>query len=256
MYPNILHIYGPLYVNSYGTAIFIALIVFIVLATKDSRLKKVTSPEKFINIVIYGTLVGIIGGRLLDIFNNLNNYSFYECIAIWEPGYSLLGSVISITLFLVWYLKKEKIQTLKFLDIVGTYAPLLQSISRVGCFFAGCCYGRETAVPWAIIYTHPDVASALKFVPIHPSQLYSSAILFLIFILMKNLTSKIKTPGILFFVYLMLLSVERFTVDFFRADQEFYSSKLLSILSIHQWISVLIFNTALLSALYLKNRHR
>lgn len=246
MYPYICQIYGPLYLNNYGLAIFIGILVFIKLTNKNPRRPKLLSTDKFINIVVYGTIVGVIGGRTLDLLNNYKNYTLYEALAFWEPGYSVLGAIISIIIFLCWYLKKENIPVLPFLDLVAIYAPLLQSISRIGCFFAGCCFGAKTNMPWAITYTHPDVAtySNFKFVPIHPTQLYSSALLFLIFLIMLQLEKKVKKPGLLITSYLMLSSIERFVVDFYRADREFYSYKLLENLSIHQWISMLIFTLA------------
>ena len=257
MYPNICQIYGPLYLNNYGLAIFIGILVFIKLANKNPRRQKLISEDKFINIVIYGTIVGIIGGRLLNIINNFKDYTLYEAFAFWEPGYSVLGSIIAITIFLCIFLKKEKIPVLPFLDLVGIYTPLLQSISRIGCFLAGCCYGQKTNLPWAIVYTHPDLATdmAFKFVPIHPTQLYSSALLFISFLILRQLAYKFKTPGLLICSYFMLSSIERFTVDFLRADREFYNNQLFSFLSIHQWISVLIFILAFISFIYLyKNK--
>lgn len=253
MYPNICQIYGPLYLNSYGLAIFIGILVFIKLANNNKRREKLTSKDNFINIVVYGTLVGVVGGRLLDVLNNYKNYSLYEALAFWEPGYSVLGSIISITIFLFWYLRKEKIPVSPFLDLVGIYAPLLQSISRIGCFFAGCCFGAKTNLPWAITYTHPDLAThaAYMFTPIHPTQLYSSAILFVAFLIMLHLAKVVKTPGLLFTSYLMLSASERFIVDFWRADREFYNIELLKILSIHQWISMVIFMLSFFGFIYL-----
>lgn len=243
MYPNICQIYGPLYLNNYGLAIFIGIVIFIYLADKNPRRAKLVSSDKFINIVVYGTVIGVAGGRVLDLINNFSSYTLYEALAFWEPGYSVLGAIISIILFLFWYLRKENIPTWPFLDLVSIYAPLLQSISRIGCFLAGCCFGQITDVPWAVVYTHPDVVTYAKYmhVPIHPTQLYSSALLFIIFLVMLKLQTIIKIPGRLFTSYLMLSSLERFTVDFWRADREFYNLEILQILSIHQWISVLIF---------------
>lgn len=253
MYPNICQIYGPLYLNNYGLAIFIGILVFIHLANKNKRREQLTSKDKFINIVVYGTIAGVAGGRLLNILTNWQSYTLFEAFAFWEPGYSVLGSIISITIFLYWYLKKESIPVKPFFDLVGIYAPLLQSISRVGCFFAGCCFGAKTNVAWAITYTHPDSAThaAYMFTPIHPTQLYSSILLFIAFWIMLQLEKRLKTPGLLFTSYLMLSSTERFIVDFWRADREFYSLEILKSLSIHQWISMVIFILSFSGFIYL-----
>lgn len=90
------------------------------------------------------------------------------------------------------------------------------SFARIGCFLNGCCHGVPTDLPWAVTFpvtgacTTPDV-------PVHPTQLYASALSFLIFAVLVYLKPRVKRPGHLFLGYLMLYSVMRFGVEFTRA---------------------------------------
>ena len=248
MLPYLFHIYGPIYANCYGISIAIGIIIFTYLLDHDSNRKKLINSDQLQELVLWGIILGVIGGRLLWAASNLP-MTIYEFFEIWEGGFAVLGSISAILLFVPIYLKKYQIPILPLLDLTSIYAPLLQSISRIGCFLAGCCYGIPTHMPWGIIYTHVDVAvpNELKFIAIHPTQLYSSLILFGSFLLMRYLLSKtFKKPGQLLTSYLMLVCSERFLVDFWRADQEFFDSQYLKLFSFHQWIALGIFVTALI----------
>ena len=248
MLPYLFQIYGPLYANCYGIAIAIAILVFTSLVNKDPRRAKIISSNMLQNTILLGTLVGIAGGRFLWVIGNWP-LSFYEIIEIWEGGFAVLGAIIAIMAVLPFYLHKIKVPIFALLDLASIYAPLLQAISRLGCFLAGCCYGIPTNSKWGVVYTHPDVAVPLelKYIPIHPTQLYSSFILFIIFLLMYYFFRKHRTkPGQLIAIYLALSATERFVVDFWRADQEFLDAKYLQFFSLHQWVSLLIFTCAIL----------
>ena len=258
MLPYLFQIYGPIYANCYGIAIAVGLLVFTYLVNKDARRTNLLSSDILQNTILWSTLVGILGGRLLWIASNWP-ISFYEAIELWEGGFSVLGAIISILLFVPFYARYKHVNILKLLDLAAIYAPLLQSISRVGCFLAGCCYGIPTGMAWGVVYTHPDVAvpMELKNIPIHPTQLYSALVLFIIFLLMHNLISKKFTkPGQLIAIYLMLSSIERFMIDFLRADQEFFDHEYLEILAIHQWLALVIFISAFVLFKYASKRHK
>lgn len=247
MLPYLFHIYGPFYANCYGLAICLGILIFTYLVDHDPRRAKIISSTQLQNLILWGTVVGVVGGRILWAASNLP-MSWYDLIEIWEGGLSVLGAVIAILLFATVYLKQKKIPVLPLLDLVAIYAPLLQAISRIGCLMAGCCYGWPTNLFWGVTYTHPDsaVPPALRNVSLHPTQLYSALILLVIFLLMHNLISKyFKKPGQLIAIYLMLSAFERFLVDFWRADQEIINLPILQNLGLQQLIALIIFSGAL-----------
>jgi len=248
MYPNICHIYGPFYVNCYGIAIVIGLLVFNFLIQKNDVFKKLITTEQFKNVLFYTIIAGIIGGRILWVITDWNSISnFREIFEFWQPGYSSLGTLIAVLIYTPIYLKKINVPVIRFLDIVAVYIPLLHAIARIGCFLAGCCHGIVTDSIFGIIYTHPDTAipDYLKFTKIHPTQLYSSLSLLLIFVFMYFvLQKKLTKPGQLLSAYLMLASCERFFNDFLRSGREFITSS--NILSLDQYIALGIFVFGLL----------
>ncbi len=243
MIPYLFHI-GPFYFNMYGFCIAMGLLIFLWAASKDNLTKKHFKPNKLSNLTILCVITGIFGARILNIFQEQYD-SLYEMIALWDGGLSLQGGVIAIAITLALYAYIKKIKLWPILDIAGIYTPLLQSISRLGCFFAGCCYGYETNLPWSIIYTHPDSRAALC-VTCHPTQLYSAIGLFLLFILIKFvLQPYLRKPGQLASVYLIGSSLERFINDFFRASH--YEEPLfLNTISTSQLIALCLFGAGLI----------
>lgn len=242
MYPTIFHIYGPFSINSYGCMIAIGLIIFLWLLLKDPRRATFMSIEQCLNAITIGIISGIVGGRALYIFSEWNRLEHWsEIFELWHGGLSILGCIISILIIGSLYLKMIKVPILPFLDLIALYTPLLQGISRIGCFLAGCCYGKVTSLPWAITYNHPEIVAPLH-IPLHPTQLYSAAVLISIFLLLYFVIQhKVTQPGHILTAYLMLMSIERWAVDVLRADQQFFMNTTLSFFSLHQWIALIIF---------------
>ena len=227
MYPKILEIYGPIAINSYGLMIAIGLGTFLHLALGSDRRKKLMSYEAFYEVVFVGLALGIVGGRVLYVATAQTAGPWYHALLPWEGGFSLLGTIAAIFIGLPFYFRYKKTPILPTFDLAAIYAPLLQAIARIGCFLAGCCYGStcSASLPWAVRYTHPESLAPLG-VLLHPSQLYSSLASFAIFLLMRFLLeARLKLPGQLVFSYLMLESLARFGVDFWRSDQAGYTSQ-------------------------------
>ena len=218
MYPRLLHLYGPFYINAYGTMIALGIALFTYLVNNDVRRKKLISSEHFYWMMIIGIMSGIIGGRLLYVLLEWQHNSLFDIFALWNGGFAVLGSLICILGVAPWYLKKHAIPLLPFLDLIALYAPLLQSISRLGCFFAGCCYGKPTHLPWAIVYNN-EASIAPLGISLHPSQLYSAFLLLGIFFLLYYCLQHIlQKNGQLVCCYILLMATERYITDFFRGD--------------------------------------
>ena len=257
--PKLFHLYGPFYIHSYGLFIALGLVTFIWLSMKDARRHALVSKDLYISIIIRGIFCALIGGRLLFIINNLSTIdSMNDLFTTWNGGFSILGSIIAVLCIMPFYLKKQNVSIVPFLDFVAIYTPLLQSISRIGCFMAGCCYGKPTTAFWAVIYGHSD-ASAPLHIPLHPTQLYSTVMLFVVFLVLFYFSRYYHlTNGTLLLLYLMLVSTERFMLDAIRGDQQFYSYPFLSLLTINQWIALIMFlasGIGFLAITYYTKRH-
>lgn len=223
MFPRILHIYSPLWINSYGVMIAIGFLSFMYLFYRDEKRKQIVGDELFFNTVFYGLIAGIVGGRLYEVIVDFNLFknNLIEVFYPWVGGFGILGSILGVLFFEYFYLKKHNVPVLPLLDRAVIYVPLMQSIARWGCFFAGCCYGKiATNGSCSVVFTNKHGLAPLH-VPLHPSQLYFSFASFLIFLLMYFFFQKKFTKnGQLLFIYLTLESISRFYLDFYRGDRE------------------------------------
>ncbi|MDR1159575.1 MAG: prolipoprotein diacylglyceryl transferase, partial [Syntrophomonadaceae bacterium] len=100
----------------------------------------------------------------------------------------------------------------KSTDILAPFIALSYAIVRIGCFMAGCCYGEKTIAHWGVIF--PAVDQSFRY----PTQLYSSALNFLLFLVLIFLYPRRKFDGQVFIVYLLGYSVYRFIIEFYREN--------------------------------------
>jgi phosphatidylglycerol:prolipoprotein diacylglycerol transferase len=137
------------------------------------------------------------------------------------------------------YVKNKKLPLLKILDLMIPFVALAQAIGRIGCLLNGCCFGK--------------ISEFGLYFPVHhqilvPTQLYSSLILIFIFIVLRILQEKPHKQGQVFFAYLVLYSLKRFFIEFWRADNPI----LIFNLTLFQILSIALFCFALLGLLLLK----
>lgn len=243
MYPKLLSLYGPLELNSYNTAIMISILVFLYFASRHPARSQFMSRAAFINLCTESALAGIAGGRILHIVSSISDYpTIMSMIRLWDGGLSILGAFLGILLFSRWRLWYLNVPFAPMADIAALYAPLTQSIARIGCFLVGCCHGAPTDSIFGLTYTHPQVLAPLH-VSLHPSQLYSSALFLCLFVALYVYQAHVKPrTGTLTLLYIMGMSLERFLVDFVRGDRIMMVS--VPHLSFYQVIAAAIFLTA------------
>jgi len=243
MPPILLHIYGPFAIHSFGVMIVLGLMITLYLLHRDKPLQKLVSDEQLTTVFQVCFFAAMIGGRAWFLTTNLSTMtSWTDCFRVWDGGLSILGAIISILITLPLFLYTHQIPILALIDRLALYAPLLQSISRLGCFFAGCCFGKPTNLPWAIVYKNVDSSAPLN-IALHPTQIYSSLLLALIFIILIFFNNYCaKKHGQILALYIMLISFDRFIIDFLRADQEYFLSyKFLCNISIQQAVALGLF---------------
>lgn len=258
MNPVLLHLYGPLSIHAYGLCIAIGGFLSFFLLTRDQKAQALVSEKTMITILQIILVAGFLGGRILEMLAQPNSsHDLFFVFRFWEPGLSVLGAILAAIGALVVYLYCKKIPPLLLLDRISLYIPLAQGFGRLGCFFAGCCYGLPTNHWIAITYSHPNHLAPLDCA-LHPSQLYAAAILFFIFLsLYFVLQYQFKKSGILLCSYLLAIGVERFLIDFIRWDRVFITEPFfLSLFSLHQWIALGICSFAILSIFFISKRRQ
>lgn len=237
---ELFHLYGPFSIQSYGLAIIIGLACFSWFVLRHPKRASLISTDQYTSMLLYSIVTASIGGRILYALYNWQSMQWFEIISLHQGGFSVLGSILALCVMLPAYFYVQKIPIIPMLDLLGTHAPLLQAIARLGCFAAGCCFGKPTTFSWGIYYTDP-LSYAPLYAHLHPTQLYSALLLFILFLLLYLfLQHKKLLPGTLFCAYLLGASLERFIIDFFRADQEILPNGL-QLLSLHQYLALALF---------------
>ena len=248
MTPILLHMYGPFAIHSFGVMIALGLMITLYLLHKDVKLAQFIDEQQLTNIFQISFFAGIAGGRIWFLMTSWFIVEHWtDVFKVWSGGLSISGAIIAIIMTLSLYFYYYKLPALKILDRIALYTPLLQAISRLGCFFAGCCFGQPTMVPWAVMYTHHDSLAPLC-VYIHPTQIYSSLFLACSFVILMCFDSfyRYKKPGQILALYIILSSLDRFFVDFLRGDREFFTHPtLFGNLSIQQALALSLIVSAL-----------
>ena len=209
---------GPLNVYRYGLMIALGIIAAVWLAVRRCPDRGLDKDQMF-NMGFLGIVVGVIGAKLM--------YYIVELPAILQDpslllditnGFVVYGGIITGILAPYIYARVKKLHFLKYLDTAIPSIPLAQGLGRIGCFLAGCCYGRPTDAWFGVIFPADGLAPA--GVPLIPTQLFSSIGDFAIaaFLLWYTRKDKERLVGLATGWYTALYAVGRFIIEFFRDD--------------------------------------
>lgn len=222
MYPRLVHLYGPLWIQSYGTMMAIGVLLFVFLSYNHPWRKQYIAGDRYFNLLFISLISGVIGARLLFAITDWQEFSgnWIEVFYPWVGGLTALGGILALLFVVPIYLAWHKIQLLPVLDLSALFAPVIQAVARIGCFLAGCCYGAPCTLPWAVTFTASGIPAPTD-IPLHPTQLYTTLACGLIFILLYWLSKQsFFKHGQVLFLYLILENLSRFTIDFWRGDRE------------------------------------
>jgi len=207
--------FGPIKVFAWGFMLAMAVLIAVFGIGRQLR-KEGYEPEIAIDLILLSVIFGIIGGR----FAYIVTYEWADflrdpwmVLSIREGGIqglvwygSLVGGVIPFLL----YLRKKKLAVWPIADIFAPFVALGYALVRIGCFLEGCCYGRVTSSWLGLVF--PTVDSFSRY----PTQLFSSFLNLILFLILIWLYPRRRFPGQVFIVYLIGYSVYRFIVEYFR----------------------------------------
>ena len=251
MHPILFKI-GPITIYTYGVLIATAFFLGLALAARQARVEG-EDPQKIMDLSFYILISAIVGSRLLYIVVEYKEYisNPLRIFKVWEGGLVFYGGFIMAMAVVIIYIRKHEMNLWKVGDILAPSVAIGQGVGRLGCFFAGCCYGRETEVPWPFIFKDPNTLAPMD-VHLHPTQLYDSANGFIIFAILLILRKFKKFDGQLFWTYTLLYAVGRFIVEIFRGDERGFVIE--SFLSTSQFIAIPLFILSLAMLIRLKQQ--
>lgn len=207
---------GPFTVYGYGLMIAIGILAAYV--TAEYRAKKHgLDPDKIFYLVIWAVVGGFAGAKVLYFLTRLKDIMENPSVLLdLADGFVVYGGIIGGIFSAMAYCKIKKMPFLKYFDLVMPSVALAQGFGRIGCFLAGCCYGRETDSALGIVFHNSSYAP--NGVKLLPTQLISSGLDFLLCAVLILLDRKKKGDGQIAGAYLVLYSIGRFILEFYRGD--------------------------------------
>ena len=254
MHPILFRI-GPLTIHTYGLLLAIAFLSGISLAVRQAKVEG-EDPQKIFDLCFYLVVAAILGSRLLFV---VLNYRFYldnplHIFKLWKGGLVFYGGLLGALAVGSWYMKRHKLPLWKLTDILAPSIALGQTIGRLGCFTAGCCYGKPANAAWAVTFSDLNCLAPTG-IPLHPVQLYSSAAALVVFLLLLLIYRLHRFRGQVFWSYVVLYSVSRFILEFWRGDERGFTNLLGYTLSTSQLIACLAFIAGITMLFLLRKRN-
>jgi len=217
MYP-ILFQFGDFTVHTYGVLLAVGFLLAVFLAREEARHAGI-DPNVMLDMSFYILVGAILGSRLFYVLTNWPEFAGnpLDVLKFWRGGLVFYGGLIFAFLIGMWYVRKYKLSFHKMADVAAPSIALGQAMGRLGCFSAGCCYGKPTTAFWAVTFRDPNSLAPLG-VPLHPTQLYESAATFGIFLALVSMRRLERFQGRLLWFYLLFYSTARFIIEFYRGD--------------------------------------
>lgn len=243
MHPVLFKI-GSITIYTYGFFIALgALLGFLYMARQGNKLFRLTFDQSN-TLFILLVLAGVIGGKLFLIFEDPSFYITNPRKLASGSGFVFYGSLLFAIPTMLWFFRKNKIPTLPMLDVMAAVTCIVHGFGRIGCFMAGCCYGKPTTSMLGVIFIDPACQAEPPNTPLHPTQLYEAGFIFIILTMLLIFKNRKQFDGQFFLVYLIAYAMGRGVLEFFRGDLE-RGFVINGILSNSQLISLMIVSIAL-----------
>jgi phosphatidylglycerol:prolipoprotein diacylglycerol transferase len=217
---------GSFHLPTYGVLLVLAILGGIYTSVRLGR-KSGFSSGQILDFCTWAILVALIGAKVLMVvteweYFRANPGDIFSLSTLMAGGV-FYGGFLAALFFTIWYVRVQKISFWKLTDVLAPAVALGQSVGRLGCFSAGCDYGKPTTAPWGVIFTSNfahEVAGVPLGVRLHPTQLYESLATLAIFVFLLWWFPRKKHDGDVFLAYLGLYAVARFFLEFLRGDED------------------------------------
>ena len=236
MFPKLVTI-GSFYIPTYGVLVALGFLAGLNVTTRLAR--RINLPvDKVTNLAIYCAIAGIAGAKLFMFLFDLPDYlrdpgQIFTIETLQAAGVFHGGFIVAL-LFAIIYLHAQTLPALVTMDAFAPGIALGQAIGRLGCFAAGCCWGKQCDLPWGVRFRSDAAAPVPLNQTLHPVQLYEAAADLMIFAFLYRRFGRPHRSGAVIGLYLILYSIARFVIEFFRAHEQ----ALVGPFSLTQWIAL------------------
>lgn len=250
MYPELFSI-GPATVYTYGVLLAASYLLGLRLAMWRAKRWGIDS-NRVLDLGIYIIIAALVGAKLLLFIVDFDQFrqSPAELLSLARSGGVFYGGLILAVLVAFWYMARHQMPFWSTCDVFAPAIALGHVTGRLGCLAAGCCYGRPTDVPWAIVFSNPAAAANVGTplgIPLHPTQLYEAgAELLILAVLLATERKGRYFAGRTFWLYMLLYAVSRYIIEIYRGDPrgmvfDFSTSQFISIVLAPLSIAMLVY---------------
>jgi phosphatidylglycerol:prolipoprotein diacylglycerol transferase len=214
---------GPFTIYTYGVLLAVSYLLGLRLAMWRAK-RWGLDANRVLDLGIYIIIAALIGAKLLLLLVDFDQFrqSPAELLSLARSGGVFYGGLILAVLVAFWYIAKHGLPFWTTCDVFAPGIALGHATGRLGCFAAGCCYGRATTLPWGITFHNPLAAANVGTplgIPLHPTQLYeASAELFILVLLLATEKRGRQFAGRTFWAYMLLYAISRYIIEFYRGD--------------------------------------
>ncbi len=253
MHPTLFEL-GPVTVYTYGVLLAAAYLLGLKFAMVRGR-QRGLDESLVMDLGIYIIISALIGAKLMLLLVDFRHFTQNpaELVGLLRSGGVFYGGLILSVVVALWYLRRHRLPMWTTCDAFAPGIALGHVVGRLGCLMAGCCYGRPTDVPWAVVFTNTEAAANVGTpldVPLHPTQLYEAGAELLILGLLLQTESRGRTfPGRTFWGYILLYGISRFIIEFYRGDDR---GMVLDLVSTSQFISLALIPLAIVMLIRLR----
>lgn len=254
MFPTLLKI-GPIALHTYGLMLVIGFFIAVAIMKRLAK-ESGEDPEVIANLAIQCLLIGVVTCRILFVFTQWSYFSQnpLDIFKIWQGGLVFYGGPIGVLPYFIYYARKHRLNLWRTADILIIGVTFNHAFGRLGCFAAGCCYGSPTDHWWGVKFHSELVDTAMRGVPLHPTQLYECFSLLILGYLFLRLFRNRSFDGQVFLTYGLTYPILRSIVEIFRGDIV-RGFLIPNVISTSQAISLLVFIAALVTMI-LRSRGR
>ncbi len=208
---------GPLTIHTYGVMLALGALAGLLLLRRLARAAG-QDPERLQGLALWVLLAGMAGARIGFMVLEPGGLSRpWEILAIWRGGLVFYGGLAAALPVAWWQGRRLGMPLPALADLLAPALALAQAFGRLGCFFSGDSFGRPWDGPWAVTFNDPHTL-APRGVPLHPTQLYISAALFIIAFALWRLFPRRRRPGQVALAYGLLHGTARLLIEPLRGD--------------------------------------
>lgn len=227
MLPVLFHLrtaWGEFNLPTYGLMAALGLMVGLSINVRLAKRQGI-DPDVAWNLGIYAILSGILGAKILFVLQEWSYYADHPraifSFATLQAGGIWYGGLLGALGVSIWYVRHHRLPLLKTCDAFAPGVALGHAFGRLGCFAAGCCFGKHTDLPWGVIFTNPianQVVGTPLGIPLHPTQIYEFLVELGNFFILLWLFKRKKFDGQVIGAYLFLYGFARYFLEFLRDD--------------------------------------